>query len=319
MVQDETVIELIYVNNTKIPHNYRWEILRTRWDKTESVMRHQRKYGNFKDVAIKTWKSMKESVTLEEIRILSKPELYLNQRQILQSRLDSQIISTDRMQDKYYQKTQTLAKKLGWYHNFIKSNLIYTYCRERLFGKKSKSRRQSVLDIGCGRGGDLLKWYHSRVGYYVGIDISYQDLHSASDGIISRYNQNKKRYPGWGKYDFIHGSGGVLLNSIDQEKKIGKLTKENKQLIDRIFTPSRKFDIINSSFAIHYMFENDDSLNNLTKNINQYLKKYGFILFTLFDGNKVLELIGDKDKYVSHYTDDEGKRNVYFEIRKKNL
>ena len=54
IVTNNTVIELIYTNDVNIPHQYRWKILRTRWDKTESVLRHRKTYGNFKDVAIKT-------------------------------------------------------------------------------------------------------------------------------------------------------------------------------------------------------------------------------------------------------------------------
>ena len=37
LVQDNTVIEIVYNNDITIPHKYRWNILRTRWDKTESV------------------------------------------------------------------------------------------------------------------------------------------------------------------------------------------------------------------------------------------------------------------------------------------
>jgi len=27
----------------------------------------------------------------------------------------------------------------------------------------------SVLDIGCGKGGDLQKWAHNKIGFYLGI------------------------------------------------------------------------------------------------------------------------------------------------------
>ena len=33
-----------YVNNPSIPHQYRWKILRTRWDKTESVLKNKKQY-----------------------------------------------------------------------------------------------------------------------------------------------------------------------------------------------------------------------------------------------------------------------------------
>ena len=50
LVNDNTVVEIIYVNDLSIPHQYRWKILRTRWDKTESVLRHKKNYGNFSEI-----------------------------------------------------------------------------------------------------------------------------------------------------------------------------------------------------------------------------------------------------------------------------
>jgi hypothetical protein len=128
-IQDNTVIEVIYVNNQSIPHQYRWSILRTRWDKTESVIRDHKKYGNYKDVAIKTWKSMKEAVTIDEIKKLSNPNTYGQQLKILQSRIDTTLITSDRAQDKYYQEITNLLSLMKGFHNWVKSILIYTYCQ----------------------------------------------------------------------------------------------------------------------------------------------------------------------------------------------
>jgi hypothetical protein len=33
-VQNNTVVEMIYTNDPSVQHQYRWSILRTRWDKT---------------------------------------------------------------------------------------------------------------------------------------------------------------------------------------------------------------------------------------------------------------------------------------------
>ena len=74
------------------------------------------------------------------------------------------------------------------------------------------------MDIGCGRGGDIMKIYHARVGNYVGIDISYEDIYSATDGAVSRYKPLKNKFPGFGKVSYIQADGGVLLNSKEQSK-----------------------------------------------------------------------------------------------------
>jgi ubiquinone/menaquinone biosynthesis C-methylase UbiE len=53
---------------------------------------------------------------------------------------------------------------------------------------------KKVLDIGAGRGGDLMKLYHAKVKSAVCFDPNESSLSSGSDGAISRYNIFKKKY-----------------------------------------------------------------------------------------------------------------------------
>lgn len=53
------------------------------------------------------------------------------------------------------------------FNNWIKSVLIGKFCdRPRDYGM---SRGARVLDIGCGKGGDLNKWKQARISLYVGL------------------------------------------------------------------------------------------------------------------------------------------------------
>ena len=47
---------------------------------------------------------MCESVTIDEICKLAKSENYISQQKQLETRIDTKIISSERGQDKYYQK-----------------------------------------------------------------------------------------------------------------------------------------------------------------------------------------------------------------------
>ncbi len=315
-VQDGTVVELIYNNDLNIPHQYRWIILRTRWDKTEYVMTQQKKYGNFKDIAIKTWKSIKEAITVEEIQKLANPDTYPQQQKILASRLNSTVINSERQQDIYYQVTTNLAKKMRGYHNWIKSIIIYTYCSPLFENKNSDKRRSSVLDLGCGRGGDLLKWYHARVGDYVGTDPDYHGIYSSVDGAVSRYNQMKKKFPDFGKITWIQADSSAPLTVKAQETKIQNMTDENKELIEKTFT-NKQFDIISSQFTIHYLFDSKESINSLIENIKNHLKLGGYIILTLFDAKQIIEKLENKNTFTSYYTDDNGNRKKFFEVIKK--
>jgi len=316
-VQDNTVIEIIYNNDPTIPHQYRWIILKTRWDKTEEVYRNQKKYGNFKDVAEKTWKSIKEAVTIDEIKNLSNPNTFTTQQKLLQTRLNSSVIVSERQQDIYYQKVSNLCKKMRDYHNWIKSIIIYTYCGPLKINKNSKTVRTSVLDIGCGVGGDLLKWYHARVGEYVGIDVDYYGLYSSTNGALSRYEEFKRKFPDFGKVNWIQADPSVPLEASLQENRLPNMTNENKQLITKIFNKKNKYDCISSMFSLHYLFGNKESTSNLILNINNYLKVGGFFICTLFDANQIMDLLGDNNTFTSYYTDDDGSKKKLFEIIKK--
>ena len=317
LINDSTVIEVIYVNDATIPHQYRWKILRTRWDKTESVLRDKKRYGNFKENAIKVWKSMREAVTIDEIKKLARPETYAQQQKQLSSRIDSKVISSERAQDIYYQKVTNLGKIFREYHNWIKSIIIYSYCSMGKENRDGKSKKKSVLDIGCGRGGDIMKMYHARVGEFIGTDPDHEGLFGAIDSATVRYKSNVSKFPDFTKATFIHADGSVPMTVEAQEKKLQGMTPENKKQIERIFVKDKKFDIINSQFAIHYLFDSTESASNLVSTVKTYLKTDGYLICTLFDPKQVLTLLNSKDTFTSWYTDDDGQRVKFFELVKK--
>jgi len=317
LVNDNTVVEVIYVNDPIIPHQYRWKILRTRWDKTESVMRDKKKYGNFKDSAIKVWKSMIEAVTIDEIKKMSRSDTYTQQQKQLSSRIDTKVISSERAQDIYYQKVTNLGKIFREYHNWIKSILIYSYCSLGKTNRDGKLKKKSVLDFGCGRGGDILKMYHARVSEYIGTDPDHEGLFGAIDSATVRYQKNVSMFPDFPKMTFIHADGSVQFDSKLQEKKLQGMAPENKNMIDKVFTKEKKFDIISSQFAIHYLFDSLSSIGNLISNVSNYLKPDGYLICTLFDSKQVMNLFAGKDTFTSWYTNDEGQRSKFFEIVKK--
>ena len=317
LINDNTVVEVIYVNDAAIPHQYRWKILRTRWDKTESVLRNKKRYGNFKDNAIKVWKSMIEAVTIDEIKKLSRHETYSQQQKQLSSRINSKVISSERAQDIYYQKVTNLGKIFREFHNWIKSIIIYSYCSMGKENRDGKIKKKSVLDIGCGRGGDIMKMYHSRVGEFIGTDPDHEGLFGAIDSAIVRYQSNLAKFPDFTKAIFIHADSSVPLTVEAQEKKLQGMTPENKKQIEKTFVSNKKFDIINSQFAIHYLFDSSESISNLIDTVKTYLKQDGYFICTLFDPKQVITLLNSKDTFTSWYTDDDGQRSKFFELVKK--
>jgi len=318
IIQDKTVVEFAYNNDPTILETDRWIPLRTRFDKTEMVNKYRKKYGNNEDVSEKVWRSILIPIDISDIQILGEPKTYENHLAAMRGKVDVRLIETSRSEDIYYQLKTDLAKPQREFHNWIKSSFIYNYCSKDLIGEKL-----TVLDIGVGRGGDIMKYFSARIQELVGIDIDSNGIHSATDGAYSRYNNLKRKFPQFPKMTFIVADGGARLNLEDQIKSIGSMDDKNKMEIKNIFGETnsdkpKKFDIMSSQFVLHYLFKDNTTLDNLCDNINRLLKSSGFIIFTSLDGDLVhKELVKNGGKIESYYTTKDGTKKKFFHIISK--
>lgn len=325
IILDSTVVEFYYDNSegedVYVPEKFRWKPLRTRYDKTESVLRFGRKYGNNADIAFKIWRSIQTPILMSDFKDLSRgnnPEknqfFYDKKIEYLRQKIGHELIVSASKQNVYFQKISNLAKPLRTFHRWITSNIIYTYCNPQYQG----DRQLSVFDLGCGRGAENMKFYYVAVSLYVGVDIAKEGLYSAVDGAISRYNQQRKNKPNFPKMYFIHGDCGAKLNYEEQNRVLGGMIPENKQLMERFFGKNpTKFDVVNSQFVIHYLLANETTWSNLKYNLNLVLRDGGYFIITHFDAEKVLQYLGGNNTATGYYTDEKGKKEKLFEIVKK--
>ena len=228
----------------------------------------------------------------------------------------------ERKGDKYYQVVNSLGENMRNYHNFIKSNMIYSYCSRKTL-MNGKDIGLDVLDIGIGRGGDLMKFYHARIKSGIALDISADTLYSATNGAISRYTQFKKKMPNFPKFNFLVADASVKFNFKDQSVAIGSMTDQNAQMLEKIFGKDEKssntetFDLINAQFMIHYLLKDELSWGNFCHNINKFLKKDGYLLITTFDAHIVDKMFDKSGKISRYYTADDGTQRYLFDIVKK--
>jgi len=325
IIVDNTVVEFYYDNSegedVYVPERFRWKPLRTRHDKTESVLRYGRKYGNNADIAFKIWRSIQTPILMSDFIDLARgnnPEknqfFYDNKIEALRQKIGHELIVSASKQNVYFQKISNLAKPLRTFHRWITSNIIYTYCNAQYQG----NRQLSVFDLGCGRGAENMKFYYVAASLYVGVDIAKEGLYSAVDGAISRYNQQRKNKPNFPKMHFIHADCGAKLNYEEQNRVLGGMTPDNKNLMERFFGRNpTKFDVVNSQFVIHYLLATETTWTNLKHNLNMVLRDGGYFLITHFDAKKVLEYLGEQTSAAGYYTDEKGKKEKLFEIVKK--
>jgi SAM-dependent methyltransferase len=317
IIQDSTVVEFYYNNDPNLDERFRWVPIRTRYDKTESVMRFGRKYGNGANVANKIWRSISNPFTMDDIITLSSDANYTQNSKRLRERVSHNIISLERKENVYFQIESDLAEPMRNFHNWVKSIIIYTYCSPRY----DTLQNIRVFDIGIGRGQDIMKFYYSRIDFLIGIDIDIEALNSAVNGAVSRYRQMRKVHKNFAKMFFIQADAGSLLTVADQSKAIINMDDKNKHLIQQFLDPpngkNMDFDRITCQFAIHYFFADNTIWSNFCQNINKILRPGGYMIITTFDAEKVMKVLETSDKYTSYYTDDKGVKKILFDIVKK--
>lgn len=325
IISDKTVVEFYYMNDPGIIPQQRWVPIKTRYDKTESVEKFGKRYGNYSGTADRIWRSIINPVIMDDFIELAKGNtnnrnFYDIKIKEMNSKISHRDIAQVNKENKYYQKVTKIASTMRQYHNFIKSNLIYTYCNKMY----QSNSQQSVLDIGCGRGGDIGKFYYTEVAYLVGVDIDAEGFKSPVDGAISRYNAFRKKKPNFPKMYFIQADARALFDYESQIKCLSGMDDANKKLLQKFF-PSiddeshhkSLFDRIDCQFAMHYFLKDSLSWSNFKQNLKNHLRGGGYFIATTFDAREVIKTIGDKDAHIVYYDDSDGNKKKFFEIVKR--
>lgn len=326
LLSDRTVVEFYYDTSPSLTDRFRWIPLRTRYDKTEQVLRYRRKYGNYVDVADKVWRSIVNPILVADFEDLAKGNdeaknqyYYDSKTEVLKSKIGHDIIAAAQKDQVYFQKVSDIAKDLRQFHNWIKSSLIYTYGHQMYRGGKLPA----VLDIACGKGQDLLKFHYISAKPYVGVEIDREALYNSFDGAISRYEKfsnDRRRYAGFPTCYFIQADAGAPLSYDHQVVALGGMSKENKDNMERFFPsnkPGMKFDIVNCQFALHYFLKNIETWTNFKANIRNAMANGAFFMATTFDALLVNDLFKDSPVFNVSYTDKKGNRKTLFEIVNK--
>jgi len=321
IIQDNTVVEFYYNNDPNIPEYYRWIPMKTRHDKTENVHKYKKNYGNYIDIADKIWNSIKNPILMSDFDTLSDNNMYRKHFGLLKSKIDHSIIMTELQDNQFYKKSRTIGLQLKRYYDWIKSATIYEYCNPmyKNYLTPDKTSGPSVLDIGCGRGDDIMKYYYTKTSLYIGVDIDEASLTTPINGAISRYNQLKNTHVNFPSMGFLHADVSTGLDYDNQERALGNITVHNKRILDKYFNPKNKFKFerISCQFSISKFLKNSISWNNFINNINNNLKKGGMMLITTMDGDIINNNLKGKDNYTISYTDNNGNNITFLHIVKK--
>ena len=184
-------------------------------------------------------------------------------------------------EDVYYNRGDvvlTKTKELRDFHNHVKRELLH-------------GSGPTLIDFGCGRAGDLHKWIHHKITMVFGIDRNEDNVVNQKDGCYARYLPQRKRLLA----RFVHG---------DATKPLEDLKKSELEIWQSFKT--HIFDTASCQFAIHYFFQNEESLRGFLINLCNTVKLGGRFVGCCFDGRRVFEKL--RAEKVVNCNDEDGKR-----------
>ena len=295
---DNTIVEFSYDLNNPYDE-WRWVPLRVRYDKTSKLRRGEKEYGNSYKVCNENWKSIHPTGRITE--------------DMLSTGLDIPSVSVS--EDIYYNtpsgkmKTESLKN----FHNL--------YVKKMLISGVSK-QGDTLIDFACGKAGDLPKWIASKLSFVFGIDYSKDNLENRLDGACVRYLKSRKENKHMPYALFAHGNsafnikdGSALLN--DKAKQISSaifgngpkdVDKIGKGVSRQYGKGDNGFNVSSCQFAIHYFFENPDTLRGFIKNVTECTKLNGYFIGTCYDGKLMFNELRKIKTSESIQLVDEGKK-----------
>ncbi|KAF1382115.1 hypothetical protein PFLUV_G00161100 [Perca fluviatilis] len=159
------------------------------------------------------------------------------------------------------------------FNNWLKSVLIGEIL-EQVRG--AGPQQVSVLDLGCGKGGDLLKWRRGGINHLVCADIagvSVEQCQSRYEDMKKKSHANEKIFSA----QFIHAD----------------CTKE--VLAEKLADPDQMFDICSCQFVYHYSFESEQKADMMLRNACERLKPGGFFIGTTPDAFELVKRLEASD------------------------
>ncbi|KAF3761505.1 hypothetical protein M406DRAFT_94790 [Cryphonectria parasitica EP155] len=197
-----------------------------------------------------------------------------------------------------WRKTDSKIKGLRAFNNWVKSCIIQKFSPDEdhtpgaMERGISSGRDLLVLDLGCGKGGDLGKWQQAPqpVELYVGLDPAEISIDQARE----RYRQMGQRDRHGGGGGGRGGRGGFyrrpqprLFEARFQVKDCFGQSLEDIDIVRQVgFTQSnisseRGFDVVSMMFCLHYAFENEAKARQMLRNVAGSLKKGGRLIGTI--------------------------------------
>lgn len=184
-----------------------------------------------------------------------------------------------RVADHYNQVEQTSVKErkkseiydLRKFNNAMKSLMHYIAIKYTYTGTTTRTPSLRMLDLGCGKGGDLPKYIkNNRIELVVGVDIADVSIEQCKERYKTMRVPSGRRFRG----EFFVAD----LTRVDIKPKLLELNCKEK------------FHVASSQFSLHYSFESFEQAVRYISNALNNLEVHGIFIGTYPDGPKLLKL-----------------------------
>ena len=152
-------------------------------------------------------------------------------------------------------RAQGPSAPLKRFHNSIKRKLINRFA----FGV------ERLLDLACGRGGDLWKWIDAKILFVKGVDLSPGEIEEAR----GRYAQAIEKKSICTCCEFM----------------------DTPALGIEEFREGTLYDAVTCMFALHYFFVSEKALKQFLHNVSINLKPGGYFFGTVPDGKSINQCV----------------------------
>ena len=191
-------------------------------------------------------------------------------------------------------------------NNWVKTALITTifdmapkrYCRGPV----------AVLDVGCGKGGDIDKWLRCKsskgIERYVGVDIAIKSLqHFVSERLVLQSAGDRRKFTKLVCADlgtdvltsstletYLVTSESVASSSAGQDGVEGKIIGKWSSVAGPM-SNDEQYDIVSCQFALHYFFQTSEKCGTFFRNVHKHLKGGRHFVTSTIDSRRMAELL----------------------------
>jgi len=162
------------------------------------------------------------------------------------------------------------------FNNWVKSVLITRFAHPVLAASprnpfssgpgRGRGGTGKVLDMGCGKGGDITKWAKAKVGELYGVDIASVSVDQARQ----RWQQMRGT-----TFDATFASLDCYTEPLTKAFSPAKL--------------AQPFDIVSMQFCMHYAFETVQKARCMLTNVSRWLRAGGVFIGTIPNAEQLIE------------------------------